>query len=470
MNYKKEPWKHQIKGIKYCSDKNYFALFYEQRVGKTLTVINGLRAHYYKADKVLKTVVFCPLGTIFSWENEFLDNTFISKKEILVPEGTGVKRLKQLDNFSGSIIILNIDSISIDAIWKYIILWGVEALIIDESQRFKNPKAKRTKKMIALSDQPQCKNKYLLSGTPITKDAMDLWSQFRIMNKRILGENYFAFRAKYFYDANAGMPRHLYFPNWKPRKELEQELNDIVHKYSQRILLRDVFDVKETAPQKLYSPLGGEQGRIYKELRDDFVSYLDDDVCVADMAIVKGLRLQQLITGIFVNDKKEVILLKDSPREKILKELLEDLPREGQKVIWSTFKPTYKVIGGICEKLKLKYMFVTGNESGRQKKEAEDAFNAGKINILICNQAAGGLGMTFVGAPCDYSIHNIYYSRDFNYEHDEQSNSRCYSGNQDKFVSRIDIIAKGTIDEHMLESLKTKENTSKAILNLRGKL
>lgn len=57
-------------------------------------------------------------------------------------------------------------------------------LIVDESLKIKNSDAKRTKRILELSKM--VKYKYILNGTPISRNLLDLWSQFEFLSPTIL--------------------------------------------------------------------------------------------------------------------------------------------------------------------------------------------------------------------------------------------------------------------------------------------
>lgn len=57
-------------------------------------------------------------------------------------------------------------------------------MIVDESLKIKNADAKRTERIIELGKY--AKSKYILNGTPLSRDLLDLWSQFEFLSPKIL--------------------------------------------------------------------------------------------------------------------------------------------------------------------------------------------------------------------------------------------------------------------------------------------
>ena len=74
---------------------------------------------------------------------------------------------------------------------------GPHGLIaIDESTTIKNHKAKRSKHLMKIADGFNYRR--LLTGSPVTKSPMDIYSQFEFMRKGLLGyESYYAFQGRY---------------------------------------------------------------------------------------------------------------------------------------------------------------------------------------------------------------------------------------------------------------------------------
>ncbi|ROO19511.1 hypothetical protein OC66_02160 [Flavobacterium psychrophilum] len=65
-------------------------------------------------------------------------------------------------------------------------------LVVDESIKMKNFDAKRTQRMLTLSQMVEYK--LILNGTPITKNLLDLWSQIHFLSPLILRMDYSEFK------------------------------------------------------------------------------------------------------------------------------------------------------------------------------------------------------------------------------------------------------------------------------------
>lgn len=508
MQYITEPWAHQKKDVDriFTNKINYYALFYDMGAGKTKTAIDILRVIYNRNRRALKTLIICPIVVVENWKREFSVHSKVPQCSIQIVDGKtkldGKKvktaqlklKLKQLQNTGASIVIINTESVGNKNLWPLIMGMGFKALVVDESHRFKNPSATRTKALHKLSLQNNLTYRYILTGTPILQSALDLWSQFFILDPSILGRNFFSFRSRYFYDANSSMPSHIHFPNWVPKdrkyyKRLGIEYNDdfadlnkVIYRHASRVMKDDCLDLPPFINQSVPVEMSKEQARLYKDMRDDLVAFLDSsnaatlcdlgnitdleeaEVMSADLAIVKTLRLMQIIAGVFTNEEGKATLI-PTDRLKILEGLLEELcsNKENKIIVWTVFKATYEAIANVCDKLGIKFTMLTGLQDKDEKQENVDNFNNDKsIQVLIANQGAGGTGVNLTA-----SNYSIYYTRSFNLEHDLQSEARNYRGGQSRKVTRIDLVTPDTIDERILTALKVKKKTAANILEVK---
>ena len=470
-------WEHQAKDVQICAHRDHYALFHEMGAGKTATAINILRLWCMQKGERLSGIVFCPPVVIMQWQEQF--HKWSKLGSYTVPlTGTGKKREKilrnHLDRGAKPIFITNYETVLMKPIQELLINNKLDFGIFDESHKLKNPTSKRSKAMVKIAKNMD--KKLILTGTPVLNSPMDLFNQFLVLdNGRTFGGNFFVFRAKYFFDANAGMRgNQKYFPLWKPRKGIEDEFNKILDNTSSRVLKEDCLDLPPLVKQKMYVEMSAEQKRVYKELAKDLIATLKNGAVVADIVLVKLLRLQQIVSG-FVSYEKEVSLgeshkfLKEdhffekTPRLALLEELLVDLTPQHKVIVWASFINNYKAIRDVCEKNEIGYQELRGGLTGKKRDEAITAFRSDpEVRVLIANQACGGTGLNLIEAS-----YSIYYSKNFSYEQDSQSEARNHRGGSEihSKVTRIDLVTKGTVDELILNALSRKEELSHKILD-----
>ena len=233
MIYKTGPWSHQKKDVDRIHSEHiqYYAFLYDMGAGKTKAAIDVSRSIYLRKDKIVKTLIICPIAVVSQWAEEYGVHSKVPPVAIQILDGmtklNGKKlknaqlkvKLEQLSNKRASIFVINTESVGNKNLWPLLLEMGFELLIVDESHRFKGHNAVRTKALHELALQTTLTYRYILTGSPVLQDACDLWAQFFILNPDILGRNFFTFRNKYFYDSNAGMPANVHFPRWIPKDD-----------------------------------------------------------------------------------------------------------------------------------------------------------------------------------------------------------------------------------------------------------
>lgn len=346
--------------------------------------------------------------------------------------------------------------------------FSVNGVLVHNSQRVKDAKSKRTKLCIELADITPYK--LLLTGTPILNTAMDIWSQFRILDKgETFDRNFYAFRARYFYDRNANMPTSKHFPDWRPLPGLAETFNKLIYAKATRVLKKDCLDLPPLVRQRVEVDLSPEQERMYIAMRDEYVAYMGTKACVASIALTKILRLQQMVSGFWVDDEEDKPRsFKDNPRLIVLKELLRDVAHTSKVIVWASFRHSYIDLIKVCEELEIAHVCLYGGMTDKSRQVSIDSFQTdNKVRVMIANPAAGGVGITLTAAS-----YMIYYSRTFSLEHDLQSEARAHRGGSeihDK-ITRIDIVTPGTVDEVILDALERKENLASDILRIKDLL
>jgi len=313
-----------------------YALFFEMGTGKTATAIALARLKMVEMGGAQNTLIVCPKIVVKQWGAEINRWSKLGKNVVLL-EGPGAKRVKTLDKALCSrkplVVIMNPETLSMSKVFNLLKLLDPKILIVDESHKFKNPTAKRTKLLVELSGR--IKHKFILTGTPVLNSPMDLYSQYLILDGgKTFGKNFFMFRAKYFEDKNAGMKHsQKYFPNWVPRKGIEAEFNSLIKSSSMFVKKSECLDLPPLIRKRVNVEMSNYQKAVYKEMANEFVAEFEQGTIEAQIALTKILRLQQIVSGfgkINYLDENEVekqkeIRFEDIPRLDTLKDILEEI-------------------------------------------------------------------------------------------------------------------------------------------------
>lgn len=474
-------WQHQATAISEAKDRDYYGLWAEPGTGKSRTVLEIIRGKFADNKQILPTLIFCPSVVVPNWRSEILKYTKIKDEKIILLQGSQKDRIKKFQSSDPySIFVTNFEALAvmpdlIDLIEKsFKELTCHKVLIGDEIHKLKDSTSKRTRRAITLSQI--FKYRFVLTGTPILNDLMDIYAQFKILDQgKNFGHNFFSFRARFFEDKNRFMPAHVKFPNWQPVQGAGDAIKKIVHENGMIAKKSECLDLPPLLKKIVEVEMGAEQKRLYDAMKKDFIASFDlknsdskettTKYSIAELAITKALRLNQICSGHIKLEGADgedgiVVNLKENLRKKALKDILEDIAPYHKVIVWAVFKANYDDIKEVCRDLKLGTVELTGQTKDKQT-EIDKFQNDKNVRVLIGNPSSGGIGVNLTAAS-----YMIYYSRGFSLEHDIQSEARNYRGGseQHQSITRIDLVCKGTIDELVLESLSQKQQLSDKIL------
>lgn len=432
-----------------------------------MTAINIVRKKMLLHKRFLRTLVLCPSIVRFNWAKEWSMHSRLGPRT-LVLDGTGLKRCKQMvDAGYDKIIITNYESMRNNMLFEHLLAFKPEVIIYDESHRLKNHRSKTFGQCYELAQLALYR--YILTGTPILRDASDLFAQFRVLDLgETFGNKFYSFRNRYFYDKNRGMPAQKYFPNYVPKKDAADKLGLKIKSISMRVKKKDCLDLPPFVRQTIEVPLSKEQKKVYDDLKKACIAYLEDGSFVATpLAITKTLRLLQIPTGfVKVNNSlgdEEEKLFSKNPRAEALYELLQDITTQAKVIVWACWRNNYDTIRAVCKKLGLEYAECHGDIAAKEKQASVDRFsNEDSCRVFIGNPASAGIGINLVSAS-----YSIVFSRNYSLGDDQQAEARNYRGGSeihDK-ITRIDLVAPGTFDETVCQSLANKKNLAKEILD-----
>lgn len=475
-------WNHQVRAIQRAHEVNNFGLLFEMGTGKSRAAIEILRRKYHKEGRLLRTLILAPIAVCENWRREFKMFSKINDADIQVLTQTGAKRVKEFIRWAGDdlkrpkVFVTNYHATQMKDLYELMIRYNFEALIIDESQRVKNPTGKMSLAVARISDN--IKYKLILTGTPILNSPMDLFMQWRILDGgETFGKNFYGFRAAYCEDKNSKRAgTQGYFPKWEVRENMYSVIQDKIASRSMRVMKSECLDLPPLVRQEMDVEMSAEQKKLYNEMLKEYLAYVDDPERVeqprtitAQIAATKALRLQQICSGYAaITQTGDEHQLKDVPRLSVLGELLEDLTPNHKVIVWAIFKQNYKMISKLCDKLGLKYVTLTGDDNIKAKNENMDVFQKDpSVRVMIANQSAGGVGVNLTAAS-----YAIYYSKGFSLEADLQSEARNHRGGSEihEKITRIDLICRGSIDELITEALQKKQDVAEHILKFRERL
>jgi SNF2 family DNA or RNA helicase len=468
MNYKfkTKPYKHQLTALEKSWNKETYAYFMEMGTGKTKVLIDNL-AMLYDKGKVDGALIVAPKGVVGTWYNnelpthmpDHIENKTVLWQALITKEQS--RKLGTLFNTGEElhILIMNVEAFSttkgVDFARKFLSSHNT-LMAIDESTTIKNPKAKRTKNILNLV--PFSKYRRIMTGSPVTKNPLDLYSQCKFLSHWHLDfESYYAFRARYavMKTANISGRQIQLVSGFKNLGELSEKLQP----FSYRVLKEDCLDLPEKIYIKRQIKLSSEQLKLYDQMKKEALAVLNGKTVTTVNALTQLMRLQQITCGHFTADDGSTQRIKNNRVDELM-DVLEET--EGKTIIWAHYQWDIKDI--IKEIVKVHgpgsvvdYYGLTPQDERQPniKKFQDDP----RCRFIVGTPSTGGYGITLTAANTV-----IYYSNGYDLEKRLQSEDRAHRIGQKKSVTYVDILAEETVDAKIVKSLRKKINIASEVL------
>lgn len=439
-----------------------FGLLFEMGCGKTLTAI-AIAGAGYQMGKVERLLIVAPTSVVAVWPKELQEYAKFKYtcKTLL---GEKKQRIKQIDDLlKFPFKALKVAVINYESTWRPEILeklkeFDADMVIADESQRIKTYDAAQSKAMHELGDQ--ARYKLILSGTPVQTAAIDIWSQYRFLDKTVFGDNFFKFRGRYAIMGGYGNKKIVGY------KDLEGLIKK-EHSIAFRVTKDEALDLPEQTFETRKIQFNQKEKNLYERIKKDSYAELDGGGHItATTVLTRLLRLQQLAGGFLVQDDAQKPQLVSRAKLDALADIIEDyVIGSGKKlVIFARFIAEVKAIMELAGKVlpkELKQVAIYGDIKKEDRGDIVKQFQEDPNTVLFIGQIdTAGTGITLTAADTC-----VYYSKNFNYATYSQSLSRIHRIGQRNCCTYIDLEIEGTIDELISKALSRKEDMAKTVVD-----
>jgi len=413
-------------------------------LGKTVQVIALLCKIKETQPSAHPALIIVPLTLIFNWMAEF--QKFAPHLKVLAYQGNRNDRMRKLQTFGKYDIVLCSYGVALQD-KKYLEKSDFYYLILDESQKIKNPHTK-TYQAIRKFKAP---HKLAITGTPVENSLLDLWAQFNFINPGLLG-SLNEFQEKYM---NA------------PEDDKEERIRTLQQRIFPFILRRAKSEVEKQLPpltevvQRI--KMTEFQSKVYhrwlRRYRNEVFARVEQDgLNKARLLIVEALTYLRQITCHPLLVKEEAELL-DSGKLLLLKDMLGDIFGEGHKVlIFSQFVRFLKLVRQLFEEEGWQYEYLDGKVRKREKR-INNFQNNPKISAFLISLKAGGLGLNLTSA--DYVIHLDPW---WNPAVEQQATDRAHRIGQTRKVFVYKYIVTDSVEDKILRLQQQKKELSQELI------
>ena len=412
---------------------NFFAVFAEQGVGKTLPTLVRL-LDLLKSGKIETALVVAPKSALGAWERD-------------------IELFNELDQ---EILRDAITLINYDKVWRgedkspYYKPYG--CIVLDEAHSIKNRTSRRSKFLLKLATMSDYR--YILTGTPIGNGQLEnIWSLYCFLDPYIERGRVYSNIFKRFMEENASgkykgsygefEKRYCILNMYhKPSSYINvKELQNIINEHSYRVKKVDCLDLPDKLPDEIIRVELKEKA-LYKRLATE--SALLEYEILAENPLSRMIKLRQLASG-HIKTEDGLIEVKCEKLE-ILKELIEGYEDDKKLVIFAEFKYSIGKIAELLEKLKIKFVVLDGDQ--KHKTIWRQFQSDPKIRVIVCQYQTASAGIDLFASDTI-----IYYEPTLRSNILEQSRDRIHRTGQKNKCSYIHLLTKGTIEEHIYKAL-----------------
>ena len=465
--FKTEPYAHQLKALGASHNKENFALFMEMGTGKSKVLVDNI-AMLYDKGKINAALIVAPKGVYRNWERQeipiHMPDHIVHNVVAWSPATTKKQQKENLKLFKHgeqlTIFLMNIEAFStkkgLDIAQRFLLAHQT-LMAIDESTTIKSPTARRTKNVLKLRNY--AKYRRILTGSPVTKSPLDLYTQCYFLDPYYLDfTSYYTFRNRYasMVDRNVGSHSFKLVTGYVRLDELNDKLNN----FSYRVLKEDCLDLPDKVYMKRFVTMTPEQTKLYEEMKKHALAELDGKMTSAASALAQMVRLHQITCGHLATDDGEVTQIKNNRINELL-DVIEET--NGKIIIWAIYRHDIRQIE---ETLAEKYgkdsvKSFYGDTADSDRQDIVNAFQDRESNLrfFVGNPRTGGYGLTLTAS---HTV--IYYSNSYDLEIRLQSEDRAHRIGQKEKVTYVDLISEKTVDEFIVKNLRAKINLATKVL------
>lgn len=457
------PRPYQHIGIEMIERKEASYISWEMGCGKTLAPIAYIDKH-----RPGMTLIICPKAVVPVWPAEF--NKHLGKDHNLhvvpldfLPGRKGVMSVKKRLEYAREqwiaankakwpiVFVVNYDAVRQEPLASAFLKPMWDLVIVDELHKGKSPSGATSRFLAKLGKR--AKKRVGLSGTPMPHSPLDVWAQFRFLDKSIFGWSFTAFKSRYAIMGGAMfMGRPTQVVNYKNLEELNRKFYSIAHRVTKAEVLTHLPPFTHI---ERYVELDKDARKIYDDMEDDLLSELKGgEIATASNAMVKVTRLQQITSG-FVKTEEDIERSLHDAKVNALIDVLEDIDPKMPVAVFCRFHWDLDAVERVAKDLgrKLYKLSSKGNDVGNIWKPEPGGIAAIQIQ-------AGGTGIDLTATS-----YNILLSQTWNMGDYDQLLSRSHRHGQSNAVTYIHILVRRSVDEKIRKALVKRAELVNRVLS-----
>ncbi len=416
-------------------------------LGKTVQAIAAISLLHQLRD-IQRVLVVCPASLKHQWAREIQRFTSFS---VSVVEGN-VQARRSLYQDPAFFNIINYELVLRDE--EDLRRMGPNLIILDEAQRIKNWRTK-TADAVKRLRSPYA---FVLTGTPLENRLDELYSIFQFIDPDILGPLW-RFNQRFFQVERrpSGSYKVLGYKN----------LDELRGQISPYVLRRVRDEVLEDLPDRIdnnfFVPMTDPQWKAYEEFRSTVARLIATarrrPLTPKEHKVLLGalVKMRLICNALALHDpdltpkERE----KTSPKLQELAAILDDeVANNGHKaILFSQWTKMLHLTYPMLERLNLGHVTLSGDVPTPKRGALIERFFEDDDCKVFLSTDAGGVGLNLQAASLVVNL-----DLPWNPAVLDQRIARAHRHGQPHTVNVINLVAKGTIEERMLDTLAAKRD------------
>jgi len=428
---------YQRAGIDFAASRKSTLIADEMGLGKTIQALGLINFD----SSISRALIICPAGLRLNWEKE--GRKWLVRKPDIFRAGK-----KGLPSFTDGILVLGYEEAT-----KYASVLGTmcwDLICCDEAHYLKNPKAKRTKAILAIP----AARWVLLTGTPILNRPVELFPLLQKVDPHGLGSEWFSYVKSY-----CG----AYKDKWGWKVDGASNLDELnVKLRTGGMIRREKKEVLKELPDKRRSliPLEPtpEAARIIKEEKRKSLERVK--------ALRKAKALERKDKVAFASDIEQ---LKDSANQiefvemaRIRHELAlskvdqvveyaADALASEPVIVFAHHLDVIEALAFALAEKGFKVAKVVGGGGADARNAIVESFQEGELDVVVCGIKAAAEGLTLTRAS-----HTIFAELDWSPGKIDQAEDRCHRIGQKNAVVADWLVLEGSLEAHIAKTAVRK--------------
>ena len=442
-------WRHQREAFARLHRLNGAVLDMGMGTGKSMTTIAliGTEKHDFG-------MIVCPKSVIQVWPLEFAKNC---KREFIIYTGTGKKTQSITQYVQGMqkairaaqaygrpfVFVCNYEAMWQGALKDFIEANKFDYVVFDEAHRLKAPLGTASK--FAAKLRKNATRVFGCTGTLLPHSPMDAFGIFRAIDPAVFGIHFIPFRTTY---AEMGGYEKKQIVRYKHAELMHRLISSI----SYRVKTSDALDLPPFTHEVRKFKLTKESQKVYNQMADELFAEFEGHELTAANALVKGLRLMQITSGV-VRDVNGDYHRIGTEKAELFADIIEDIDTREPIIVFCNFTADIQAV----KEIALKTGRRVSELSGKANELAQ--WQAGETDVLAVQIKAGKEGVDFTRACLCF-----YYSIGHSLGDYEQSLCRPHRPGQERPVIYYHLVAEGTVDEDIYTGLDKKRDIVLSVL------